>query len=327
MSFLKVENLSKVINNKAIVNQVSFKQFKRENIAIAGATGSGKTTLLKLIAGLLQPTNGNVFLEENRVKGSEEKLLPGHKSIAYLNQHFELRNNYFVHELLDVFNAITEEEAYRIYTICAITNLLQRKTNELSGGEKQRIALAAQLVTNPSLLLLDEPFSNLDLWQKNNIKNVLTDLQKELQLSIILTSHDWTDILPWANTILVMKNGEVIQQGNPFTIYHNPINEYVAGLSGAYNIIDVSNVQHFSNSILKQDALKKIFLRPEQIEIEPANNIFQKDVIQEVYFYGSYNIVDVLVNNEIVKVKTTNNTLTVGQRVFLTVKPIEFWYL
>ncbi len=109
MSLLAVNGLTKVENRNEVVKNISFCQKVSEKIAIAGATGSGKTTLLKMIAGLIQPSSGTIFFDNKRVIGPDEQLLPGHPQIAYLSQHFELRNNYKVYELLEMQNKITED--------------------------------------------------------------------------------------------------------------------------------------------------------------------------------------------------------------------------
>src|SRR5438874_11816833 len=141
MNLLKVSGVYRQEGNNLVVKDISFTQDQFQKIAIAGETGSGKSTLLKMIGGLVQPTSGAVYFENNRVLGPEEILLPGHPAIAYLSQHFELRNNYKVHELLSMANKITDEEADIIYNVCRISHLLNRKTDQLSGGEKQRIAM------------------------------------------------------------------------------------------------------------------------------------------------------------------------------------------
>ncbi len=214
MAVLTVSGLSKSERGKRIVNDINFTQQISQKIAIAGETGSGKTTLLKMIAGLIQPDTGEIQFENKRVVGPYEKLIPGHPAIAYLSQHFELRNNYSVEEELEAVNKLTGEEADNLYRICRIEHLLKRRTDQLSGGERQRIVLARLLTTSPRLLLLDEPFSNLDAVHRNIIKSVIHDISEELKITCILVSHDALDILSWSDTILVMKDGRLIQQGN-----------------------------------------------------------------------------------------------------------------
>jgi iron(III) transport system ATP-binding protein len=149
MSLLEVRQIGKSEGGKTILADCSFKQERFQHIAIAGATGSGKTTLLRTIAGLVQPTNGEVFFEGEKIKGPGERLIPGHPFIAYLSQHYELRNHYHVEELIEMSNHLAEEEALKICRLCRIDHLLNRWTHQLSGGEKQRIALACLLVAAP----------------------------------------------------------------------------------------------------------------------------------------------------------------------------------
>src|SRR5580704_11857710 len=158
------------------IDTISFSQQRGQKLAVAGATGSGKSTLLKMIAGLVQPDAGRILLEGVRVKGPLETLEAGHPGIAYLSQHFELWNNYRVWEILSYANDLEEEESGELYTICRIDHLLQRRTDQLSGGERQRIALARLLVRPPRLLLLDEPFSNLDRVHKETLQAVVRDI-------------------------------------------------------------------------------------------------------------------------------------------------------
>ena len=176
MAILSVTGISKIEEGKTAIKDIHFTQQRFEQIAIAGETGSGKTTLLKMIAGLIQPTSGEILLENQRVKGPDEQLIPGNKKIAYLSQHFELRNNYKVYEVLEMVNQLTPEKADSIYSICRIKHLLQRWTDELSGGEKQRIALARLLSTSPNLLLLDEPFSKMTAIDTQHLLRALFQL-------------------------------------------------------------------------------------------------------------------------------------------------------
>ncbi len=317
MVLLNVLGVSKREKEEFTVKDISFTQQSLEKIAIAGETGSGKTTLLKMIAGLAQPDEGNIYFDNKRILGPFEKLLPGHPAIAYLSQHYELRNNYRVEEELESKNLLTEEEAASIYSICKIQHLLKRKTNQLSGGERQRIVLARLLTTSPKLLLLDEPFSNLDAIHKNIIKSVLLDISSKLGISCIIVSHDAADTLSWADRILVLKEGEIIQEGTPQKIYYEPVNEYCAGLFGEYNLLNKENAVAFFPSENHQQPL---MLRPEQFSIVIENDSAVKGVIQSVYFFGSYFSIDVLVNDQLLRLKTNNGELKPGDIVYLSVE-------
>lgn len=316
MVLLNVLGVSKREKEEFTVKDISFTQQSLEKIAIAGETGSGKTTLLKMIAGLAQPDEGNIYFDNKRVLGPFEKLLPGHPSIAYLSQHYELRNNYRVEEELESKNLLTEEEAASIYNICKIQHLLKRKTNQLSGGERQRIVLARLLTISPKLLLLDEPFSNLDAIHKNIIKSVLLDIGSKLGISCIIVSHDAADTLSWADRILVLKEGEIIQEGTPQKIYYEPVNEYCAGLFGEYNLLNKENAAAF---FINKNHQQPLILRPEQFSIVPENLSAVKGVIQSVYFFGSYFSIDVLVNDQLLRLKTNNGEITPGDTVYLNV--------
>lgn len=327
MAWLTVNGCSKIIKTETVVNNVNFTVEAFQKVAIAGATGSGKTTLLKMIAGLIQPTSGSIYFNNEKVVGPNYKLLPGHKGIAYLSQHFELRNNYLVHELLEMANKMHSSEANNIYKVCKIEHLLQRKSNELSGGEKQRIVLASLLTTAPKLLLLDEPFSNLDMVHKQIMKQVIDDIGNQLQITCMLISHEPTDVLSWADTVLIMQNGQLIQQGNAQQVYTQPINMYAAGLLGLYNLIDTANAAGFGSLPNNTAIAKQMLLRPEQIRIEPATNIFQKDTVVKITFWGSFYTMDVLVNTQIVTVKVLQHQFEVGNRVVLTVDTKDVYYI
>lgn len=195
MGFLEINNISKIQDGKWVVDDVSFSQAPFQKMAIAGETGSGKSTLLKMIAGLIQPDKGMIYFKDKHVLGPDYKLIPGHKDIAYLSQHFELRNSYRVEELLSYANKLTDEMANAIFEVCMINHLVKRKTDQLSGGERQRIAIARLLIGSPELLILDEPYSNLDLIHKNILKNVIREIGESLNITCLMVSHDPTDIL------------------------------------------------------------------------------------------------------------------------------------
>ena len=316
MNLLSVVNVSKKINDQRVLKQVSFVQQPLRKIAILGETGSGKSTLLKIIAGLIQADEGEVLLNGVRVLGPEEKLVPGHRAIAYLSQQYELRNAYRVEEVLAYANMLTNEEALQLYELCRITHLLKRRTDQLSGGEKQRIALCRLLISSPTLLLLDEPYSNLDMIHTGILKSVISNIADRLALSCIMVSHSPEDSLSWADEVIIMKNGEIIQQGIPQTIYRQPLNEHAAALLGKYNLFDPELVGLASR--------KKLFLRPEAIRIAPSG--IEGRVI-DVRYFGSYYELNISVNRRIVVVKTMNSSHHLNEIVFLNIEINDPWFL
>ncbi|NOS93801.1 MAG: ABC transporter ATP-binding protein [Cyclobacteriaceae bacterium] len=237
MMLLEVKGVSKNLDDRIVLQSIHLKFEKHRKLVIAGETGSGKSTLLRMIAGLDQPTEGEIYFKGERIRGAEETLVPGHPQIAYLPQHFELQKFLRVEQVLNYANQLSAKQANELFAICQIDHLLQRKTNELSGGEKQRIALCRLLIGKPQLLLLDEPFSNLDQILKSILKQVIEQIAERLKISMVLVSHDPDDTLPWGDAFIILRNGKIVQEGTAQQIYHTPVDEYVAGLFGKFSVV------------------------------------------------------------------------------------------
>ncbi|SEL78051.1 iron(III) transport system ATP-binding protein [Chitinophaga rupis] len=326
MSFLTVLNLRKQQQGALVVNDVSFTLQPFHKIAIAGETGSGKSTLLKMIAGLVPVDEGTVLFEGQRVKGPHEVLLPGHPRIAYLSQHFELRNNYSVAEVLERVNLLEPEAAKEIYDICRITHLLQRRTDQLSGGEKQRIALARLLGTAPQLLLLDEPYSNLDMIHKNLLKTVIRDIGEEMNITCMLISHDPQDILSWADEVMLMKDGVIVQQGAPQQVYYQPLNTYAAGLLGKYNLLESATAKTLVAGPPPKGKL--LLVRPEDLVLHTGNNDKTiKGKVNTVTFYGGYYELEVALPKDNITLKTMHTSAKPGDTVYISLKNADIWYI
>lgn len=327
MALLTVKNISKTINGNVAVKQAGFVQHSSEKIGIAGETGSGKSTLLKMIAGIEQPDAGEINFDGKKITGPDDQLIPGHPHIAYLSQYFELRHYMYVHEIMGYANELREEEAKKLYTICRIEHLFNRRTDQLSGGEAQRIALARLLTTKPTLLLLDEPFSNLDFNHKNIIKEVIKDIGDKLNTSCILVSHDAPDILSWADKILVMKTGEIIQEGSPVQIYQQPLTEYCAGLFGDYNLInEKTTLALYELPGLKKNG-KKAMIRPEQFKLSTNKKNGVKVVVENVIFRGSHDAVDVLIDKKRIRVMAKSSVFKNGETIYLSLPAGDVWYI
>lgn len=284
MSFLRVSDIHKRDDKGFHLNNISFEVEAAQKLAIAGATGSGKTTLLKIIGGLAQADSGSVWLNGLKVKGADEQLIPGHKNIGYLSQHFELRNHYRVEEILDYANQLTDKAAAELYELCRVDFLLKRWSTELSGGERQRVALARILTASPTLLLLDEPFSNLDLPHKTILKEVVRDIGQHLNITSILVSHDAADILPWANDIIILKEGVMLERGSPQEIYLNPVETYTAGLFGKYNLMDNYLLSIFGYPAPVDGV--PLLLRPEHFELNDTSENTIEAIVHNIQYLG-----------------------------------------
>jgi len=327
MNLLRVYRITKQQENNFVLRDISFIQQQFQKIAIAGETGSGKTTLLKIIGGFTQPDEGQVVFKNKKIKGPEEQLIPGHPGIAYLSQHFELRNNYRVEEILNMTLQLSDEQAETIFKVCRINHLLKRKTDQLSGGEKQRVALAGLLISSPELLLLDEPFSNLDMYHKSVLKSVIQDIGEKLRITCILVSHDPLDILSWAGQILVLKDGQIIQKGTPRQVYRQPVNEYTAGLFGTYNLITREKAKAFSTLPEVNIDGKSMLIRPEDFKIVKEGSGTLKGSVNKVNYFGSYCEVEVLLSENNITVKTDERGYSKGDTVYVSLPGDNVWYI
>lgn len=326
MSLLEVIGIGKddILGNGLI--DINFTQKQFEKIAIAGETGSGKSTLLKIMAGLEQPTAGKVIFEEKKVRGPLEELIPGHKGIAYLKQNFDLPHYLTVEQVLIYANPLSDAEAekdvfaHSLYHTCRINHLLKRRTDQLSGGEKQRVALTRLLLTRPKLLLLDEPFSNLDMSHKNLLKEVMAEISEQLSITCTLVSHDPLDTLSWADKIIVMNAGRIVQSATPEEVYKKPENEYVAGLFGKYNLLPPPISKALLGARYKSADREGLFIRPENLIITRSEKeLSAKGIVNKISFFGSYHEIEIRVEGIYLTVKTNAvNYLKKGEVAFVS---------
>ncbi|MBX0332567.1 ABC transporter ATP-binding protein [Pontibacter sp. HSC-14F20] len=320
MSFLEVSGIRVQEDGHTVLHAISFEQGEYEKIVIAGETGSGKSTLLQTIAGLVQASTGHITFEGNRIIGPHDKLVPGHEGIAYLSQHYDLPQFLRVEQVLRYANMLQGDEAKTLYEVCRISHLAQRKTNQLSGGERQRIALARLLSTWPSLLLLDEPYSNLDKGHKELLKEVIHDITERLAITCILISHDPHDTLSWADRILVIKGGRIIQQGTPEQVYRHPVDAYTAGLFGSYNLIAADFASEFAAKLGIDHQGRDLLMRPEHFKFVDKTSGTLTGTVQKVMFYGGFYDVQVQLSGISITVRTQAIPAGTGDQVYLTVE-------
>ncbi|MGI4821894.1 MAG: ABC transporter ATP-binding protein [Janthinobacterium lividum] len=327
MELLTVSGISLVERDITVLEPLSFGQRAHKKLALAGESGAGKSTLLQIIAGLIQPSAGEVRISGDRVRGPVEVLVPGHPGVAYLSQKSELPHSLRVEQVLRYANKRPAAEAQALYELCRIDHLLARRTDQLSGGEQQRVALARLLLGMPRLLLLDEPFSNLDRVHKRVLQTIIQELGERLGITCLLVSHDAADVLSWANEILVLQKGRLVQQGSPERIYQQPANEYTAALFGDYNLVRGADRLALAPAIVAEGG-RALLVRPEQFRLSASPG--EKGVagtVQAVRFYGSYYEIEIKLSENIIRARVATASLAVGDTAYVQLAPGSGWVI
>ncbi|GAC1308027.1 MAG: ABC transporter ATP-binding protein [Mucilaginibacter sp.] len=243
--FLQATSVSKIYPGTQFsgIKQIDLTINPGRITAIIGESGSGKSTLLQLLYGLLSPDNGEVTFRGTRIWGPEEKLIPGHDAMKMVTQNTNDLNNFAkvwdnVATMLPHTNLkAKEEKTSHILAQLKMTHLADKQVVNLSGGEKQRVAIARALITNPEVLLLDEPFNQVDTSFREGLQQDIREIVKETGLTVIIVSHDPAEVLSMADELLVLKQGEIIESGEPKAMYHTPGNLYTAQLLTNCNVI------------------------------------------------------------------------------------------
>jgi len=305
---LEVRHISFSYSNESVINSVGFTLAKGQNLALIGESGCGKSTLLKLIYGLYDLDQGEIFWNENQVLGPKFHLVPGMPYMKYLAQDFDLMPFITVAENVGKYlsNFFPEEKKARILELLEVVEMSEfanTKAKFLSGGQMQRVALAKVLALEPEVLLLDEPFSHIDNFRKNSLRRRIFSYLKSKNITCILATHDVNDSLSFADEILVMKDGAIEAKGTPKTIFQNPSSFYVASLFGDVSVIKMNDTTKF--------------VYPYQFQLVPNSDI-QVEVVQS-YFKGSHFLVEGKFENQFVFFESLKE-LSSGEVVFLEVK-------
>lgn len=263
---LKIEQLQfSYSKEKSLFENFNLEIEQGKIVALAGESGCGKSTLLSLIYGLYDWEMGNIWLEDTKLFGPKKNLVPGEKNIKLVAQHYDLMPYSTVYDNVGKFLSNInlqekKEKVIELLTIVGMEKFLHEFPKNLSGGQQQRVAIARALSVSPKLLLLDEPFSNLDFSRKITIREKLLDYVKRENISLIISTHNLQEIMPWVDQICILDNGNLIENNTPINIYNNPKNEYIAKLMGEVNVLSEEEKKKFG--------LNKTFYFPEQITID-----------------------------------------------------------
>ncbi|RKS97324.1 sulfate/molybdate ABC transporter ATP-binding protein [Chryseobacterium defluvii] len=252
-------------------------------IALAGESGCGKSTLLSLIYGLLDWEGGEIIFNGTRLLGPKGNLVPGEAEMKFVAQNFDLMPYATVAENVGKFisniNLTKKRETVQeLLQVVGLEEFAHVLPKYLSGGQQQRVAIARALSVMPQLLILDEPFSNLDFSRKIELRERLFRYVKQNNISLIISTHELQDIIPWLDQIVILQNGRLIQNEHPEETYKKPYNSYVAQLFGEVNIFNEDEIRDFG--------LSKFSYYPHEIRI--SDNGIEAEVLESRFAGNHY---------------------------------------
>lgn len=267
---------------KPLFKNLNLKIDQGKIIALAGESGCGKSTLLSLIYGLLDWQEGKIIFDNKEVFGPKKNIVPGESEMKFVAQNYDLMPYATVADNVGKFisNINLSEKKQKISELLQVVGMEEFadiKPKYLSGGQQQRVAIARALSVMPKLLLLDEPFSNLDFSRKIELRERLFNYVKEKNISLIISTHEIQEVMPWLDQIIVLQEGRLIQNDNPEETYKHPYNEYVAKLFGEVNILSDEQKNALN--------LNKNFWYPTEIKV--SENGKEAKII-ESRFAGNY---------------------------------------
>jgi len=239
-----LSGLHKSFGGGAVVSDVSLSVAEGEFVVILGPSGCGKTTTLRMIAGLERPDSGSIAIDGAIVSASGRFVRPEHRSIGMVFQSYAIWPHMTVAEnvayplrVRGVPKPERRERTERVLDLVSLSGEGPRPATALSGGQMQRVALARALVSDPTLLLFDEPLSNLDLKLRERLRLEIKALQRRTGLTSIYVTHDQTEAVELADRIVVMQAGRIVQTGRPPELYREPRTRFVAEFISAANIL------------------------------------------------------------------------------------------
>lgn len=260
MGTVKFDNVTKMYGETVGIKNFSLEIREEEFFVLVGPSGAGKTTTLKTVAGILQPTEGRLYID-----GKLSNLTPpNERNVAMTFESYALYPQFRVYD--NIANSLRspkykkseaeiDKEVKRIAGMLEIGHLLERRPGELSGGQKQRVSLGRAMVRSPSAFLLDEPLSHVDAKVRHRMRVELNRLQRELNTTTIYVTHDYVEGLSLGDRVGVIKEGQIEQVDTPSVIYHKPMNEFVARHVGfpEVNVVSASTRMHESHTELVPD--------------------------------------------------------------------------
>ncbi len=335
-SLITVDEISKTHarGDPAAVSALSFTLMQGEILALLGPSGSGKTTTLRLIAGFDRPDGGRILLNARPVSGEGVWVAPEERRIGMVFQdyalfpHLTLLDN-VMFGLRNGSRTTRTDSARRVLAVVGMEELARRYPHELSGGQQQRVALARALAPNPLVLLLDEPFSNLDFDMRAEMREELLRILRASKISAIMVTHDQEEALAAADRVGVLNHGFLEQLSEPEVLYRRPRTRFVAEFVGQSDFIPgvvgdgiETEVGNFPDeSGLPRGAEVELLVRPDEVDVEAADD--GEGVVARRRFRGAENLYNLRLPSGVQVRSTQPSTriLPTGTRVKVTARP------
>ena len=333
---VRLEHISKIYNDPKTgkqfyaVKDVSLEIKPGSFVTLLGPSGCGKTTTLRMIAGFESPDEGEIYLGDEAINA----LTPNKRDTAMVFQSYALFPHYNVYDniayglkLRKVPRREMDERIEKILELVELSGMESRMTNQLSGGQQQRVALARAMVVEPSVLLFDEPLSNLDAKLRVSMRTEIRRIQQTLGITAVYVTHDQAEAMAISDQIIIMNKGVIAQMGTPEEIYHHPNSEFVADFIGEVNFLEGTvssaegenctlNIAGHSVSVKNPDHFPvgqscKVVLRPEAGILSDEGALPCKVVLS--CFMGAYQNYHVMVGDTLVKLA---DYCPVGRKVY-----------
>ena len=331
---IELKNVTKAFDGEVVLDNISLDIYDNEFLTLLGPSGCGKTTTLRLIGGFESADEGDIIF-----MGENINNVPPHKrNVNTVFQRYALFPHLNVFENVafplrekKVPKAEIEQKVRDMLSLVALTGFEHRSITSLSGGQQQRVAIARALVSQPKVLLLDEPLAALDLKLRKDMQQELKKIQKATGITVVFVTHDQEEALSMSDTVVVMSEGRIQQIGTPIDIYNEPENAFVADFIGESNIVDGVMLEDrkvaFSGHVFdcvdagfgKKEPVD-VVVRPEDVDIVAEEKGMLKGVVTSVTFLGVHYEIIVDINGFKWMIQTTD-FVDVDEHIGLYIEP------
>ncbi len=333
MGKLAIQDLHIRYGNQSVIKDFSLTVQDGELVSILGPSGAGKTTILKAVAGLLQPAQGEIFINEALINGlppeKRDAVMVFQKPLLFPFMNVE-QNIAFGLRMRGRIGRKEKQQIEEILELVQLSGLNRRKVHELSGGQQQRVSLARALVLKPAILLLDEPLSNLDANLRQQMRELIKVIQAQTHITMLFVTHDQSEALMLSHRVTLLLDGQLRQAGTPQELFYKPVDVDVARFFGGCNFFH----GHIKNGFLHSEvgdlpvnAASRnghrftATIRPEDVVISETSDDGIKGIVQAINFEGSTTRIRVQIRDNDYVALTTEPGFSSGQPVRLYFPP------